>query len=283
MSSEDKPVIFISGLGLIGGSIAHALKASGFADRVIAYDEDGRALEYALEKLLINEAAASLAEGAGKADIIILAAPVGAIIESIAKLGKIETGNALITDTGSTKTEIVAAAVKVGLGKQFVGGHPMAGLEKTGVQNAKADLFRDAFFFLTPTGETEPDKLETAKELAIALSAKPVEITPKEHDRIVAFGSHLPYLLSVALKDAVTQETAVNPKTAHGCASGYESCTRLAKGSPEMGADMLSTNSRNVLEALKAMHSSMEELINKLEAGKRDELRDLLSKIAAMQ
>ncbi|TET39578.1 MAG: prephenate dehydrogenase/arogenate dehydrogenase family protein [Planctomycetota bacterium] len=283
MNPDKKPVVFIAGLGLIGGSIAHALKRSDFARLIIAYDKDEHALEYAMEKLIISKSVQSLSEGATEADIIILAAPVGAIIESIAELGKIETGNALITDAGSTKQEIVAAAVNTGLGRQFVGGHPMAGAEKTGVQNAKADLFKDAFFFLTPTGETEPDKLETAKNLATALSAKPVEITPEKHDRIVAFGSHLPYLLSAALKDAVMKEKETNPKTAYGCASGYESCTRLAKGSPEMGADMLSTNSENVLKAFKTMNASLEELISRLEAGKRDELRDLLSKIAAMQ
>jgi prephenate dehydrogenase len=283
MSSEGKPAVFISGLGLIGGSIAHALKAGDFAGKIIVYDKDEHALEYATEKSIINKTARNLTEGATEADIIILAAPVGAIIESIALLGKAEIGDTLIIDVGSTKAEIVAAANQAGLGRQFVGGHPMAGLEKTGVQNAKADLFKDAFFFLTPTEETEPDKLETAKNLASALGAKPVEITPNEHDRIVAFGSHLPYLLSAALKHAVMKEKEANPKTAYGCASGYRSCTRLADGSPEMGADMLSTNSGNVLEALKAMHSSMEELINKLETDKRDELRDLLSKIAEAQ
>src|SRR5712692_6137476 len=223
--------VAIIGVGLIGGSFGLALKKAGFTGTIVGASSEAT-LRAALARGVIDEAA-PLADAARGADLIYLAQPIGRILDTLHHLDSLVNSRALITDAGSTKSAIVAAARKHIRRCSFLGGHPMAGKEKRGVGEADADLFRDRTYVLTPD---DPDTLETppAKDfldLLRRMGAHPVVLTPEEHDRIVSFTSHLPQLASTALAATVAEQAGDRLAVA---GPGLADTTRLALTSFEL-------------------------------------------------
>jgi prephenate dehydrogenase len=244
--------VAIVGVGLIGGSFTLALRATGFAGKIVGVSSP-EALRVAIERGIIDDAL-SLAEAAAVSDLIYLARPIEGILSVLDELDGYVRPGTLITDAGSTKAAICArAAEKIHRGR-FVGGHPMAGKEARGAAEAEASLFRGRPYILTsPNAELE--------QIAGSFGARIVIMPAEEHDRLVALTSHLPQLISTALAAAIGTEPEA-PRVAGPAAMDL---TRLALSPYDIWRDIFATNAPNIDTALGIF-------ITKLE-GLRDELR----------
>jgi prephenate dehydrogenase len=245
------------GLGLMGGSLAMALQ--GKCARLQAYDPDADTVNLARQRQIVDFASQDAAEVLEGADLIILAAPVCAILESLKTLAEQVGASAMVMDLGSTKLEIVEAMHNLPERFDPIGGHPMCGKESLGLENAEASIFHDAPFALTPLKHTSEHARRLAEELVVATGARPVWLDAHTHDRWTAATSHLPYLVAAALTLAVPEET--RPMVG----SGFRSTTRVAATHPDMMLDVLETNRENLLRMMATMKSELERLEKMLE------------------
>jgi prephenate dehydrogenase len=248
--------VAIFGVGLIGGSFALALRKAGFAGRILGVSSC-QTIQRALD-LHVIDAGATAPEAAGAADLIYLAQPILRIVEILPDLDRWVRPEALITDAGSTKSTIVARATAAISRCQFLGGHPMAGREQRGVEAAEADLFRGRPYALTPQPESSLDS-PVAREFVNwigRIGAFPVILSPEEHDRVVAYTSHLPQLASTALA-ALLESRAEAQSGVFGPA--LVDSTRLALSSFDIWGDILATNQDAIREALRSYIIKLEE------------------------
>lgn len=254
--------VAIFGVGLIGGSFALAIRKAGFSGRIIGVSSPGT-IRRALELGVIDEGRAAR-DAAAEADLIYLSQPILQIADSLAELNGWVRPETLITDAGSTKTVIADRAATAVSRCQFLGGHPMAGREKRGVDAAEPDLFQGRPYVLTPHSDAE---LHTpmARELAgwiQRIGAYTIILSPEEHDRIVAFTSHLPQLGSTALAAMLAGRT--EPKSGVFGPALADS-TRLALSSFDIWGDILATNKDAIREALRDYITTLENFSKVLE------------------
>ncbi|MBI3915222.1 MAG: prephenate dehydrogenase, partial [Chloroflexi bacterium] len=188
-------VVAIVGLGLMGGSLALALRATNACRKIIAIDRDDATLARAHARNAADETSAQL-ELIGNADLIVLATPVRAILALLPRIGDLARDGAVVMDLGSTKGKIVHAMEFLPATLQPIGAHPMCGKERAGFDAADAELFRGATFVLTPPARTSPETLALAQSLAQTIGALPRVLDAARHDKIVAAVSHLPYALA---------------------------------------------------------------------------------------
>jgi prephenate dehydrogenase len=264
---KDMQTVAIFGVGLIGGSFALAIRKAGFAGRIIGVSSD-ETIRAALAARVINEALPAQ-QAAEQADLVYLAQPIHRIIDSLAELNAWVRPEALITDAGSTKQAIVDRARQVISRAQFLGGHPMAGRERRGVEAAEADLFQGRPYVLTPGSASE---LETEAALEFLswiprIGSFPVVLDPEEHDRTVAFTSHLPQLAATAL--AATLDGRPEPLTGVYGPALVDS-TRLALSSFEIWGDIFDTNRRQILAAVESYVAKLEAFRQALERSSDD-------------
>jgi prephenate dehydrogenase len=265
--------VLIIGLGLMGGSLALALK--GQVRSILAVDPDPGTRALASSRNVVAEISADPNEVVGRADLIVLAAPVRAILELIAELPTWNAGPAVVMDVGSTKARICDAYASLPPRFDPLGGHPMAGLETSGLAHASAELYRGAPFALTPLERTSPFAKGLGEALVQAVGAQPLWLDPTTHDRWAGATSHLPYLLSSALTLATPREAAelIGP--------GFGSTTRLAASSPSMMADILATNRGEVLGALARFQRRLDDLEKQLRVAEADSLERTLRQVAS--
>lgn len=260
--------IAVIGLGLMGGSLALALR--GRCNQIIGIDPDQEVVSYALEQGIVSNAFTHPEGVLERNDVVILAAPVMSIVKLIEYLPVLHTGEPIIIDLGSTKRVVVEAMNKLPARFAAVAGHPMCGKETTSIRFANSDLFMNAQFVLTPTKRTTERAEDLAEMLVRAIGARPVWIDADSHDRWVASISHIPYLASVAL-------TNVAPIDALQLAGpGWQSVTRLSGSSVSMMMDIIRTNQDNILDWLKEMRLWMERCEQELIANNYDALERLL-------
>ena len=255
--------VAIFGVGLIGGSFALALRRAGFAGRILGVSSPPT-LKSALTRHVIDEGAPA-SEAAQAADLIYLSQPILRILEILPDLNQWVQPHALITDAGSTKSTIVARATSVVSRCQFLGGHPMAGREQRGVEAAEASLFEGRPYVLTPRSPTELDT-PVAREFQDwigKIGAFPVILGPEEHDRIVAYTSHLPQLASTGLA-ALLDERKEPQSRVFGPA--LVDSTRLALSSFDVWGDILATNRAPIQEALRAYIAKLEAFCQSLDS-----------------
>ena len=245
--------VAIVGVGLIGGSFALALKKAGFTGEILGVSSE-RTIATALERGAIDRAA-TFEQAVNEADFVYLASPIRNIITDIERKGKfVKPGSRLlVSDAGSTKQEIVAAAAKYLPMGIFLGGHPMAGKESRGVSSADANLFQGRTYVLTPTASEQmqwPAVIELLQWISKA-GANPLVLTPQQHDHAVAFTSHLPQLISTALAISVDRNLpdANSQKTA---GPGFQDMSRLALSSFEVWSDILDSNAAEIDAALES-------------------------------
>ncbi len=249
----------IIGIGLIGGSFALAAKRAGIVETVVGVARSDETLRAALEVSAADEVTTDSAEAVREADLVYIAVPVGATRGVFEQIRDSLAPGALVTDAGSTKREVMQAAAELLPDHvTFIGGHPMAGSEQSGVRAARADLFEEAVYFLIPTDTTSQEDLDRMQQVVRALGAIPSVQTAHNHDRIAAATSHLPHLVSAALASTVAKLAGDNQEVQSFVGTGFTDTTRLAEGSPEVWRDILMSNADN-------LGDSVEELIGALQ------------------
>jgi prephenate dehydrogenase len=259
--------VAIVGVGLIGGSIGMALRARGLATEVVGVDRSAETLARAQALGAIDEG--SLEIGAVEsADCVVFAAPVGVLADLFASAAPFIAPDAVITDVGSVKRGIVALGEQL-FSSRFVGGHPMAGSEASGVEAARPDLFEGAAWALTPAQSSGAAMAVAAvTTLVTDLGARPVHLTAPVHDHLVGLVSHLPHALSFAFARIVSQDTAA--AAAIDIAGGsYTDLTRVSRSSPELWADILLANRDELGAMLAEYEASLRALREAVESGDR--------------
>lgn len=254
--------VAILGLGLMGASLGLAIRAEHgrLAGAVVGYDNAPEVGARAVARGAIDLASASAAEAVASADLVVLAMPTLAAESTLHAIAPHVMPRATITDVCSVKGPLVRLAPNtLTHPERYVGGHPMAGSERSGIEAARDDLYRGARWALTPTAQTAPDALARVHALVIALGALPLEIDAETHDNAVAGISHLPLTLAVALTQTLA-EAGDWPLMATLAAGGYRDTTRVAAGDPVMGRDMLLANRAALLARIDAFNATLAEL-----------------------
>jgi len=267
--------ICIVGLGLIGGSFALNLKVRGFTGRITAIDINPEAIERGIELEIIDRGSIkhSLAENA---DLIVLATPVG-VYESVLKQIKpfIKKG-CIVTDLGSVKGNLVKKCEEILEGTaRFVGGHPIAGTEKSGVENSVENLFENAKFIITPTEKTDQKAKEKVKRLWEKLGSKVIEMDPYHHDKVFAAVSHLPHVVAYSIVNSIgklSEDTAENLFEFTG--GGFRDFTRIAMSDPIMWRDICIENRDNLLNSIKRFKEALTEVEKLIEDGDKEGLKE---------
>lgn len=247
--------VAIVGLGLMGGSLALALRAAGQRGPIIGIARRPENVRAALARGAIDRGSTDLAEVAS-ADIVILATPVRVILRHIVEVAPLLKPGALLIDLGSTKAAICHALAAVPGHIDVVGGHPMCGKETSGFDVADPTLYHAKTFVLCPLPRTGEAALATALALVHALGAHPLRLDPAKHDELVAAASHVPYLLSTALVTATA--AAADGQAWSVAASGFRDTTRLAGSDPDMMLDIVLTNQAAVVTALDRVRTCLD-------------------------
>ncbi|MBI5438296.1 MAG: prephenate dehydrogenase/arogenate dehydrogenase family protein [Nitrosomonadales bacterium] len=253
--------IVIFGAGLIGGSFALALRKANAASEVVGFGRSEATLQQAVQLGIIDRIGQDIAAEAGDADLILLATPVGQMAELMARIAPHLGAHTLVTDGGSTKSDVVAAA-RANLGgrvAQFVPAHPIAGAEKSGAGAALADLYQGKKVILTPLPENTKDAVARVRQAWEICGAVVSELTPQQHDAVFAAVSHLPHLLSFALVHDLAQRDNRDLLLSFA-ASGFRDFTRIASSSPEMWRDICMANRDALLDELGRYMEELESL-----------------------
>jgi prephenate dehydrogenase len=253
--------ISILGVGLIGGSMGLACRESIKFCKIIGYGHRPEELQRAVERGAIHEATTDAAAAVADADLVVLCTPVGSfgpVFESIAQALK---AGVIVTDVGSTKRMIAKLAERIlPPNSRFVGSHPMAGSERHGIENARADLFANAVCIVTPTDSTDPKTVEIVEEFWHRLKMKTVRMSPEEHDRLTADISHLPHAIAAAL---VRMQT---PGSLRLAAGGFLDSTRIAAGDSTLWRDILLENRDNLRSGVVRLQDQLQQLLDRLDA-----------------
>jgi len=258
--------ITIIGVGLIGGSLGLALKEKKPNFKIIGIDKQ-EIIEKAIIRGAIDEGTINLKEGIKEADVVILATPVKIILDLLPQINPFLKKGCLVTDTGSTKTQIVKKANKV-LSKDihFIGGHPMAGSEKYGINSANTHLFLDKTYILTPSNKSNLAALEKIFLIIGMIGAKRLILDPFEHDKIIAAISHLPQILAVSLTNTIS--TLVQEENNNNyfkvIGGGFKDMTRIASSPYKIWEDICQTNQENILRSIQEFRNYLEVIEEKL-------------------
>ncbi len=275
--------VAIVGLGLMGGSLALALRRLPRPPRIVAASADAADLERGLARGVVDDAAPDAAVAVADADLVVYATPVSVTLELLASTRERIRDDAVVTDLGSVKRPVESRARAVGLGGRFVGGHPVAGSHRSGLAAARADLYDGARVWLTPAdAESAGDPaaahaLERVAALWRSVGAEPAVIGAEEHDRLMAWASHLPQLAASALASALARAGIALADLGPGGAD----TTRIAASPPALWADILRHNADLVHQPLNALQGALAELAAALERGDGEALEDLLALASA--
>lgn len=256
MSAPFKQITIV-GVGLIGGSLGLAMKRRYPGIDIIGVDREKNIIQRAKDRGAIDEGYTNLAHGVSDADLVFLATPVRTIIQLIPALSPLIAPHALVTDVGSTKARICKVAEKI-LPHRFIGGHPMTGSERQGIEAADPLLFENALYVLTPSVSTRSEHLERLRKFLEGLGARVLPLAPEHHDQIVAYVSHLPQLLAVALAGLVAERSQEDALYAELAAGGFRDMTRIAASPYEIWHDIICENALNI-------ERSLDELIGQLD------------------
>ncbi len=262
-SSSQKRVAVV-GLGLIGGSLGMALRRSGFAVTGIARREESIRLALkcgAIDKGFVGAGSESLRE----AEIVVVAIPVGAIPAAVEEIYPHLRGGAIVTDVGSTKAKIVHQVNGfLPKGISFVGGHPVAGSEKSGIASARGDLFENTTCVLTPLEGDNPRALKVVREMWVSAGARIIVTAPEEHDLLMAGTSHLPHLAAVGLMGLLGELKKENENASLVVGSGFRDTTRIALSSPTLWRDICLTNKDALINMLVRFRQRLEGMEKKI-------------------
>lgn len=278
--------VCVVGVGLIGGSVAAALRAASDPPSVFGIDVNQEVVSAAQEGGIIDAGAAADSQQAlawlspGGADLVVIATPARAVDGWLELLGR--TGyDGIVTDVASTKGGVVRAARKhLGSAARFVGGHPMAGSERSGVAAARPDLFSGAYWLLTPGSETDPDAFSRVHALVTALGARVIAVEPKHHDETVAIVSHVPHVAAAALCDVAGVHAGPGGEMLRLAAGGFKDTTRIAAGSPELWTGICLDNADALASGLRELRLALGEFEAMVRGRDADSIRSWLASAA---
>lgn len=272
--------IVIIGCGLIGGSLALAWRQARVAGEIIGVDRRKDHLEDALKLGAIDQAM-PLEEAVKEADVIVLATPVQQATFLLKELAKLPlSSNCIVTDVGGTKRDMCNQAKELLPHIQFIGGHPMAGSEKSGIRAASPRLFENAVYVLTPRHNERDETIERMSRLVRATGAHVLLLDPERHDRLVAAISHLPHIVAAQLVEQVADLGENDPLYAVLAAGGFRDVTRVASGHPAMWREVLLTNRDAILPLLEEWKRRISLLCQWIEQGKGDAIESFFRKAA---
>jgi prephenate dehydrogenase len=255
------------GVGLIGGSMARAVRRQGVAERITGFTASVTSGSRAVELGVVDEIADSIKNAVAPADIVVLATPMKAMESLLPELASALGSKAILTDVGSVKQSLISDIERIcpELLPRFVPAHPIAGIEASGVDASFAELFQDKNIVLTPTAEVDPDSVARVKEMWERLGGTVLTLSADEHDRIFARTSHLPHLVAYSLVDYMAREED-SERLFHLAAGGFYDFTRIASSDPVMWRDICLTNRQAILDSLAGYRgavSKLEELIER--------------------
>jgi arogenate dehydrogenase (NADP+) len=254
--------IGIVGLGLIGGSLGLDLRA--FGHQVLGVSRHSETCQRAIERGVVDEASINMTLLAA-ADVVFICTPLAAIAPTVQQLIPHLSPDSIITDVGSVKTAVLEEVAP--LWHNFVGGHPMAGTAENGIEAAVSGLFTGNPYVLTPVETTPPTAVKIVEEIVRSLTSRVYFCRPEDHDRAVAWISHLPVMVSASLIDACMSEAdpAVLELAQQLASSGFRDTSRVGGGNPELGVMMARYNQESLLRSLMSYRHSLDQLIAQIE------------------
>ena len=266
--------VVIIGLGLMGGSLAMALRGS--VGKLTGIDRKGKTCRLAVARGIVDDATPLLNEGVASADLVVLAVPVRSIVAILKDLPAMRPDGCMVIDLGSTKGEIEETMVD--LPNQFaaIGGHPMCGREHSGLGAASADLYERQTFVLCRNSRTTKAIGDLARRLVQEIGAKPLAMSAERHDQLVATTSHLPYVVASVLMQRAWQTAQQDERLWLVSASGLRDTTRLAGSNPEMMLEILMTNRPSILRQLESYRDDLDRIAQLLKTGDEAALRQSL-------
>lgn len=256
--------IGIVGVGLIGGSLGLAIKEKGLAGEVIGISRKKTSLRLAKEKKAIDKGSLDF-NILKDVDLVILATPVNTIIDLAKKISKIIPKDCIVTDVGSTKQEVVNCLERIF--PYYIGSHPLAGSEKRGIRFADKDIFKDSLCVLTPTKNTSPEVLIKIKGFWQKLGMKVVLVSPRFHDKVLSFISHLPHILAFSLVNTAPK------RFLDFAASGFKDTTRIASSESEIWQDIFLSNRNYILKAIDLFQKNLSQIKSAIKAKDKESLK----------
>ncbi|WP_028950749.1 prephenate dehydrogenase [Sulfurihydrogenibium subterraneum] len=270
--------ILIIGLGLIGGSLALSLKKQGYNGKIYGYDLNKSRIEKALELKAIDEGFNKFEDVPwNNIDLVVLSTPVKTFVDIANKIKPFLKDDTVVSDVGSVKGDLVLKLYEILKPHVFVGVHPIAGTEKEGIENAVADLFKNARLILTPVGE-DKEKIEKVEKLWKDIGSKTEVMDPHLHDFVFASVSHLPHAIAFALVDSLitlSKETGIDLFKYPG--GGFKDFTRIAASSPTVWKDIFLENKENILHTIDVFLNSLEKLKDAIREENEEKILEILS------
>lgn len=268
--------LVVVGLGLMGGSLAGALRASGFSQRFIGYGHREQSLQRGVELGVIDEFTLDLDEAVERADILVICTPTltaAQMLEHILPRLSGRSGGPVVTDVASVKGSLRDAAIAVAgaMPPQLVLGHPIAGSEHSGVDASSADLFVNHRVILTPVAGNDPEAVELVRSMWVSAGADVVDMTVEQHDAVLAATSHLPHLLAYTLVDALSSLDA-SDDVFRCAAGGFRDFTRIASSDPVMWRDIAIANKTALLESIDLFSKHLNRMRTAVQDANADEL-----------
>lgn len=258
------PTVGFIGFGLIGGSIARGLKRANPRIRVMAYMRTRSRLEQAHRDGIVDVIPDGVGEAFRDCDIVFLCTPVEYNAQYLAQVRPFLKPGSFLTDVGSTKTDIHRSVTALGMEDIFVGGHPMAGSEKTGYEASTDHLLENAYYIITPTASSPAQYVERLTEIARMIGAIPIVLDYREHDRITAAISHLPHIIASSLVNLVKDSDNPEGLMKKLAAGGFKDITRIASSSPVMWEQICMTNTENIISMLEEYIASLSQTLGQL-------------------
>lgn len=281
--------IVIVGVGLVGGSLGLALRGLADAPHVIGIEPDPEARQWAVDHGVVGEAFAPDSPrvdallGPGGADLVVLATPVQAAVGWLGRLGGLGY-DGVVTDVASTKSAIfLVADMSLDDAATFIGGHPMAGSERSGVRAASAELFRGAYYVLTPSTRTDPDEYRRLHAIVNAIGARVIAIRPEQHDEAVAAISHVPHVAAAALTNLAAERADAGEDVLRLAAGGFKDMTRIAAGSPELWTGIVLDNRDALVRGLHDYAELLTRFASLVDAGDSDGINAWLTRAAEVR
>jgi prephenate dehydrogenase len=272
----------IVGVGLIGGSLARALKAAGACGEVVGFGRSPASLNKALELGVIDRAETDIATALKGADVVVLGVPVGTMIPVLEQIKPYLESQTILTDVGSTKGSVVAAAERVfgALPPRFIPGHPIAGTEKSGVEASFAELYQHRRVILTPVETSDSEALDTVRRMWRQAGAEVIDMSVTHHDEVLAATSHLPHMLAFTLVDTLAR-LEDHDDIFRFAAGGFRDFTRIASSNPQMWHDICLNNRDALLKMVHRFSDELHTLAEFIEHGDSEAILDTFERAKA--